>query len=308
MRKISMIVAALSVVSVATLVGCKKDGTNSQGTNVKMMLTDAPGDFDAVYIDVEAIRVHTDAQGWVTYNSNLGVINILDYTNGESTLLANVNLEANAHVNQIRLILGSDNSVVVDGQTFALSTPSAQQSGLKINLDHTFSGGGDFTWTLDFDAAQSVVAQGNGGYQLKPVVRLIVDNETAIALNNNGGGSGSVDIDLDNDGIIDIDADEETAVIINGSVTGNISGSINNIGGLAVVTATQISGSGSGSGGGMATVSTVTALSGNFNLSAMSAGTYTITIDPLIPLLQTRTMESVTVTGGQTTNLGLVAL
>lgn len=306
MRKISMIVAALSVVSVATLVGCKKDGTNSQGTNVKMMLTDAPGDFDAVYIDVEAIRVHTDAQGWVTYNSNLGVVNILDYTNGEATLLANVNLEANAHVNQIRLILGSDNSVVVDGQTFALSTPSAMQSGLKINLDHTFAGGGDFTWTLDFDAAQSIVTTGSGTYQLKPVVRLIVDNETAIALN--GSGSGTVDIDLDGDGVIDIDNDEETAVIINGSVTGNISGSISDIGGLAVVTATQVSGSGSGSGGGMATVSTVTALSGNFNLSAMSAGTYTITIDPLIPLLQTRTMENVTVTGGQTTNLGLVAL
>lgn len=295
-------VAALSVVSVATLVGCKKDGTTNQGTNVKMMLTDAPGDFDAVNIDVEAIRVHTDAQGWVTYNSNLGVINILEYTNGEATLLADVNLEANAHVNQIRLVLGTDNSVVVDGQTYALSTPSAMQSGLKINLDHTFEGGGDYTWTLDFDAAQSIVVQGNGSYQLKPVVRLIVDNETAIALN--GSGSGNVDIDLDGDGIIDIDSDEETAVIINGSVTGNISGSISDIGGLAIVTATQVSGSGSGN----ATVSTVTAVSGNFNLSAMHTGTYTITIDPLIPLLQTRTMENVTVTAGQTTNLGLVAL
>lgn len=301
MRKIKMMVAGLALVSVATLVGCKKDGSTN-GTNVKMMLTDAPGDFDAVYIDVEAIRVHTDAQGWVTYNSNLGVINILDYTNGEATLLANVNLEANAHVNQIRLVLGSDNSVVVDGQTFALSTPSALQSGLKINLDHTFSGGGDFTWTLDFDAAQSIVVQGNGSYQLKPVVRLIVDNETAIAINGNGGGSGSVDIDLDGDGTIDIDSDEETAVIINGSVTGNISGSINDIGGLAIVTATSTS------GGASATVSTVTNLNGNFQLSAMHTGTYTITIDPLIPLLQTHTMQNVTVTAGQTTSLGLVAL
>lgn len=293
-----MMVAGLALVSVATLVGCKKDGSTNDGTNVKMMLTDAPGDFDAIYLDVEAVRVHTDAQGWVTYNSNLGVINILDYTNGEATLLANVNLEANAHVNQIRLILGSDNSIVVDGQTYALSTPSAQQSGLKINLDHTFSGGGDFTWTLDFDAAQSINVQGNGNYQLRPVIRLIVDNETALAIN--GGGNGSVDIDLDNDGIIDIDHNEETAVIINGSITGNISGSINNIGGLAIVTATNTATN--------VSISTVTSLSGNFQLSAVHTGTYTISIDPLIPLLQTHTQQGVTVTAGQTTNLGLVAL
>lgn len=293
-----MMVAGLALVSVATLVGCKKDGTTNDGTDVKMMLTDAPGDFDAIYLDVEAVRVHTDAQGWVTYNSNLGVINILDYTNGEATLLADMHLEANAHVNQIRLVLGSNNSIIVDGQTYALSTPSAQQSGLKINLDHTFSGGGDFTWTLDFDAAQSIVTQGNGSYQLKPVVRLIVDNETAIAINGNTGGS--VDIDLDGDGTIDIDADEETAVIINGSVTGNISGSISNIGGLAIVTATNTSTNTS--------VSTVTSLSGNFQLSAVHTGTYTISIDPLVPLLQTHTQQGVTVTAGQTTNLGLVAL
>jgi len=297
MRKIKMMVAALTLVSVATLVGCKKDGTTNDGTDVKMMLTDAPGDFDAIYLDVEAVRVHTDAEGWVTYNSNLGVINILDYTNGEATVLTDMHFEANAHVNQIRLVLGSNNSIVVDGQTYALSTPSAQQSGLKINLDHTFTGGGTYTWTLDFDAAQSIVTQGNGSYQLKPVLRLIVDNETAIAINGNTGGS--VDIDLDGDGTIDIDADEETAVIINGSVTGNISGSISNIGGLAIVTATNTSTNTS--------VSTVTSLSGNFQLSAVHTGTYTISIDPLVPLLATQTMQSVTVTAGQTTNLGLVA-
>ena len=292
-----MMVAGLALVSVATLVGCKKDGSTSDGTNVKMMLTDAPGDFDAIYLDVQAVRVHTDAQGWVTYNSSLGTINILDYTNGEATLLTDMHFEANAHVNQIRLVLGSNNSIVVDGQTHALSTPSAMQSGLKINLDHTFTGGGDFTWTLDFDAAQSIVVQGNGSYQLKPVLRLIEDNETAIAINGNTGGS--IDIDLDGDGTIDIDADEETAVIINGSVTGNISGSISNVSGLAIVTATNTSTN--------VSVSTVSSLSGNFQLSAVHTGTYTISIDPLVPLLATHTMESVTVTAGQTTNLGLVA-
>jgi hypothetical protein len=74
-------------------------------------------------------------------------------------------------IEQIRLILGPNNYVKVNGQTYTLETPSAQQSGLKINLHQDVSAGLLYKLLLDFDAARSIVRTGSGKYMLKPVIR-----------------------------------------------------------------------------------------------------------------------------------------
>ena len=76
-------------------------------------------------------------------------------------------------LSQVRLILGSNNSVVVDGTPHPLATPSAMQSGLKLNVHSTLQPGVLYELLLDFDANQSIVVTGNGEYQLKPVIRTI---------------------------------------------------------------------------------------------------------------------------------------
>ena len=53
-----------------------------------------------------------------------------------------------------------------------MDTPSAQQSGLKINLNKILVQDSLNDVLLDFDANESVVEKGNGGYSLKPVVRV----------------------------------------------------------------------------------------------------------------------------------------
>ena len=52
-----------------------------------------------------------------------------------------------------------------------LETPSAQQSGLKLNIDANLTGGVVYKLWIDFDAARSIVVKGNGDYLLKPVIR-----------------------------------------------------------------------------------------------------------------------------------------
>jgi hypothetical protein len=47
------------------------------------------------------------------------------------------------------------------------------QSGLKLQIHQTFEAGVSYNILLDFDANQSVVKQGDGTYQLKPVIRTI---------------------------------------------------------------------------------------------------------------------------------------
>jgi len=76
-------------------------------------------------------------------------------------------------ISQIRLILGTENSVMVDGVVYHLSTPSADQSGLKLQIHQTFVAGVSYNILLDFDVSQSIVLTGNGEYKLKPVIRTI---------------------------------------------------------------------------------------------------------------------------------------
>ncbi len=43
-----------------------------------------------------------------------------------------------------------------------MKTPSAQQSGLKLNVHEEFLQGVAYEYIIDFDAARSIVKTGNG--------------------------------------------------------------------------------------------------------------------------------------------------
>lgn len=154
-------------------VACNK---NKEKATYHIYLTDAPGEFENVYIDIQEIRIHSNSTGWITAtNFNPGIYDLLEFNNGMDTLLCSVEIPQ-GRVTQIRLVLGNNNSVVIDGETHALSTPSAQSSGLKLNVQHEILAGNAYTIWLDFDAGQSIVTTGNGSYQLKPVIRVFTEH------------------------------------------------------------------------------------------------------------------------------------
>lgn len=148
------------------------NGTNQGTARMSLQLVDAPGDYDAVYIDVQDVVVkYQGSDDEIPIGEvNTGIYNLLELTGGVSVLLADEQLPA-GEISQIRLILGSENSIVVDGESYPLSTPSAQQSGLKIQLNETLEEDVFYEYILDFDVEKSIVVQGNGGYSLKPVIR-----------------------------------------------------------------------------------------------------------------------------------------
>lgn len=153
------------------LSACDKDDNDSGSATVAVRLTDGPADYDAVYIDVQKVEIHSDASGWVSLSPVVpGVYNLLDFSNGMDTLLCKTTLPV-GNISQMRLVLGNNNSVVVNGTTHPLSTPSAQQSGLKFNIHQELAANGAYDIWIDFDAGKSIVETGNGNYSLKPVVR-----------------------------------------------------------------------------------------------------------------------------------------
>ncbi|WP_310378150.1 DUF4382 domain-containing protein [Flavobacterium sp.] len=179
MKKIIFILS--TIVFGITLNSCNSDSA-SKNYPYNVRMTDAPGPYDAVNIDLQTVEVTGTNEETVTLNTTAGIYNLLDFSNGLSTLIATSTL-TDSNVGQIRLVLGSNNTVVVGGVSYPLSTPSAEQSGLKLLVNQTLQADIQNEILIDFDANSSVIQTGNGTYKLKPVLRTIV---TAISGNING--------------------------------------------------------------------------------------------------------------------------
>ncbi len=159
------------------IVSCQKNNDTADGkARLEVRLTDAPNlNLSEVWVDVKEIKIKMSDSSDVTLTgAHPGMYNLLDLTNGRDTLLADA-LIPTGRLSQIRLILG-DNNYAIDnnGERFDLTTPSAQQSGLKVQVQQDITGGILYRLILDFDAAKSVIKAGNSGrYILKPVLRII---------------------------------------------------------------------------------------------------------------------------------------
>jgi hypothetical protein len=172
------------------LAGCGGGGGGISGTGaaegtVTFAITDAPAcGFDAVNITIEKLRVHTSSTaadgdaGWIDVPVVPTRLDLLTLSNGVVETLGQAALPAGRY-NQLRLVLAENgrqapwaNSVVPSGgRETALTTPSAQQSGLKLNVGIDVPAGEVLDVVIDFDACQSVVRRGNSGqYNLKPKV------------------------------------------------------------------------------------------------------------------------------------------
>ncbi|TGE14257.1 DUF4382 domain-containing protein [Hymenobacter elongatus] len=182
---------SLTLLAGLGLAGCSKDSSSDTQGNAKLevRLTDAPGDFSRVSLDVQQIEVHlkdeNDPKGWQFLPFTPQAINVLDYVNGRSALLVSTDFAA-GDLKEIRLILGPNSTVTTrDGEVYALKTPSGQSSGVKLKLDKvSLRQRETFQLLLDFDVAKSIVERGNWKpgndkkerFLLKPVIRLVAQD------------------------------------------------------------------------------------------------------------------------------------
>ena len=172
MKKIAWPLTLLTVFVLAIIISCSK-GQSDKTTTVKVRLTDNPVNADEVNVDIQQVRVKfsdDSIHGWTDLNTNIGIYDLLGLQNGVDTLLAIGTIPTNI-VKEIRLVLGSDNTIKVNGIIFPLTIPSGSESGLKIKVNKQLNGTLD-SLIIDFDAALSIHQLGNGDYQLKPVLKL----------------------------------------------------------------------------------------------------------------------------------------
>ncbi len=187
MKKILTVFTILCIIGLIS--SCKKEQVNASIINdetptnpisttsetmFNVRMTDAPLGVEEVNIDLKLVVLYgsDDNRDSIGLGTNAGVYNLLDFQNGLDTLIASSMITLDT-VKQVRLILGENNTIKVDGDLYELKTPSAQQSGLKIKVDAPLDSLSIYNLILDFDAEESIHQTGNNKWMLKPVIKVL---------------------------------------------------------------------------------------------------------------------------------------
>ena len=180
--------AAVAAALALTLAACGGGGSSGTGT-LQMSLTDAPAcGYDSVNVTITKLSVNqsstasiSDPAGWVDIPITPHRVDLLKLQNGLLDTFGQTPLAPGKYT-QMRLLLADNagaapgqiipNSVVPHGgHETALSTPSGQQTGLKMNVDLDIAADQMADFVVDFNACKSIVAAGaSGRYLLKPVL------------------------------------------------------------------------------------------------------------------------------------------
>jgi hypothetical protein len=202
-NKLVLVLGILAFGLVLFITACKKEtSSSSSNTNAKKLsvyLTDDPCRFDSVLIDIRYVEVkidtstahmnddhygdtdddhdddhqHSDQFGkWDTLTIQPGVYSIMNLRNGVDTLLGTANLPA-GKIRKIRLALGTNNSVVVNGVSHPLNLFNGSNNYVYVKLhsedEDQINNSQSSVW-LDFNVCESI-KQVNGQYFLKPVLK-----------------------------------------------------------------------------------------------------------------------------------------
>ena len=143
--------------------------TEPTGT-LEVRVTDLPSrTITAIDITAEDIQVHRSADGqWVTAVEGPVSFDLVAVA-GVEAVLGNQPLTPGDYT-QVRLRVTSA-TIIEDGEEFEATVPS---DTLKVVRPFAIRVGETTIATLDFDAERSVVSQGTGRFQLRPVVTLLV--------------------------------------------------------------------------------------------------------------------------------------
>lgn len=183
MKKLSSIyLLCVLLLSLTTFQGCNDDSDDNTA-RIQLKLVDEPGDYLEVNVEIVDIQynISDGEEGWMSFSPASGYpinVDLTELVGGNDLLLVD-QIIPSGMLKQIRLVLSDNNTLVIEmeggapSEPIHLDTPSALQSGLKLNLNEELEPGFSYTFILDWVVQESVVEAGNSGmYNLKPVIKV----------------------------------------------------------------------------------------------------------------------------------------
>ncbi|HMU46057.1 MAG TPA: DUF4382 domain-containing protein [Chitinophagaceae bacterium] len=196
MKNIIRIAFFALMVSAVVFISCQKDLQSAGQSDlnkphaVSIYLTDHQTPvFDSVFIDIQKLEIKLEHDtlpngGWINLGIRTGVYNILRFRNGLDTLFGTGTLP-NGRIRKLRLTLGTQNSVMKDGQSFPLRVNSSDREVMVDIESGSFeiTPSGTILFWIDFDAGRSIQVDNSGsgnnnGYRLKSHIKLFTHSHS----------------------------------------------------------------------------------------------------------------------------------
>lgn len=202
--------AFLAISAAAVMTACNKS-TSAESVpagkeQLSLYLTDGPGVFDNVYIDIRSVKVLVDTSKdtrshdnddwdgrgaddkkkdssfvWEDLGIKPGIYDILKFRNGADTILASAGITKGS-IRLIKIELGTNNTLVKDSVTYPVQLPPNDKNYVLLKLKggecEEHAPGKKRLW-LDFDITRSIVEK-NNQFFLKPVFHFFVVNNSAM--------------------------------------------------------------------------------------------------------------------------------
>lgn len=185
MRKRHALAGIVLAGLLASLGGCKMNGTTSTSGTMALGVTDTPVDgAQTVQLAFKGVTLQgPNGQQTITFSKEKTLNLLALQGNASATLFSGETVPAGQY-QWIRLNLDLSNSYIVasDGNQYPLTVPSGSQTGLKLVQGFTVAQGSQARFTIDFNLRKSLTMTSNSStgavnYILTPALRLINDQQ-----------------------------------------------------------------------------------------------------------------------------------
>jgi hypothetical protein len=174
----SVLIAAGSCLLCSGFFTACGDSSSDNKALVNVLLIDAPGDFDEVWVEIMGVELlPSGSRGlengdWVflPYTPVDKLVRLTDLVGSQRLLLGRKEVPAGI-VSQVRLLLGGTHYFIKNGQRFPLQLANDSERRITVDLQANATAGFALDIYIDFDVASSIHAAGSGVFLLNPTLR-----------------------------------------------------------------------------------------------------------------------------------------
>lgn len=168
------------------LVMACEDTSSDNKALINVLLIDAPGDFDEVWVEILGVELlPAGSRGmengdWVylPYTPADKTVRLTDLVGSQRLLLGRQEIPAGI-VSRVRLLLGDTHYFIKNGQQFPLQLANNSEGFLTVDLQANAAAGFALDIYIDFDVASSIQPGVSGSFVLEPALRAFTLEHTA---------------------------------------------------------------------------------------------------------------------------------